>query len=78
MSRRLGTYIVQNAHSGSIQTLIKVQESHYGKVRIRPARMKEYLQAIREQLSDAFVREIKLPSTKAEQLELSQYWTPVC
>jgi hypothetical protein len=78
MSRRLGTYIVQHASLAPVQTLIEIQESHYGKIRIRPTRMLEYLQSIDNQLHENSTNEIRLPATRVEQLEFSNYWTPVC
>ncbi|SRR6266403_619007 len=78
ISRRLGAYILQHASSTSTGKLMTVQESHYGKIRIREKRMEEYLKSIDEQLRANYIEAIRLPATQVEQLQLSKYWTPVC
>ena len=78
ISKRLGAYIVHHASLTPIQNLMAVQESHYGRVRIRQSKMLEYLQAIDAQLHEPAMNEIELPASRHEQLELYQYWTPAC
>jgi hypothetical protein len=78
MSKRLAAYIIQHATKIPVAQLMAVQESHYGKIRIQPARMLEYLRAINDQLQTDSICEIALPATQSEQLEFSKYWTPVC
>jgi hypothetical protein len=78
ISRRLGTYIVEYANKLPTQELMNIQSSHYGRIRIQQARRLEYFQAIEKQLKDPAIGDISLPATRAEQLELSHFWTPTC
>lgn len=78
LSFNLAKYISRFSQDLPIEQLMRIQETHYGVVRIQQERMREYLQSIDTQLRSKDVGPIELPSTRAEQLLLSQYSPPAC
>lgn len=76
ISPRLGKYLIRNTHGLPVRELVELQESHYSKVRIESNKMVEYLTYIEEQLCLNSSHAIWLPTTRQEQLELSQSWSP--
>ncbi len=78
LSRRLAEYIVHHASKIPLAQVTKTQESHYGKLRIKPTKLVEYFSHIDDQLQETTTDVVRLPRTRAEQLKLLQYRTPAC
>ena len=78
LSPRLAKYIVEQTRKASVRRIMEAQESHYGKIRIREARISEVVASLVEQLVDASIQRLKIPATRMEQLELWKYWDPTC
>ena len=68
VSKRLASYIVHQATLVSVQTLIDVQRSHYGKVRISGPRMQRYVETLEHMLMNSKAEALRMTATSERRV----------